>query len=277
MVSAALSAQAPDTVLPSAVSYLRVSTSRQGVSGLGLEAQRKAVQSYVSGRYQLLEEFVEVESGKSGVERPQLRDAIGKALLANATLVISKLDRLSRDAAFLLSLQNSGVKFVAADMPEANFLTVGLFAVIAEHERRVISERTRAALAAAKARGTKLGAPVGNKRLESYRRRFGNKRAVEGVRRAADDFSLRVRPLLWELISREPDISYSRLASKLEAHHAVTRRGRKTWSAAQVQRLCDRLGFEKAEGHRGSNKVSFVTDAAAVATVKDILAGRENF
>src|SRR3954468_19453965 len=141
------------------VSYLRVSTDRQGRSGLGLEAQRKAVADFLNGgRWDLIEEFVEVESGKRD-DRPKLAEALALCRLHNATLVIAKLARLSRDAAFLLGLQKAGVRFVAADMPEANELVVGTMTVVAQAERKMISARTKAALAAAKARGVRLGKP----------------------------------------------------------------------------------------------------------------------
>src|ERR687889_2865459 len=141
------------------VSYLRVSTDRQGRSGLGLEAQRKAVEDFLNGgRWNLIAEFVEVETGKRD-DRPKLAEALSLCRLHNATLVIAKLDRLSRDAAFLLGLQKAGVRFVAADMPEANEMVVGIMAVVAQAEREMISARTRAALAVAKARGKRLGNP----------------------------------------------------------------------------------------------------------------------
>ena len=142
------------------VSYLRVSTKRQGESGLGLEAQRKAVSDFLNGgNWKLVEELVEVESGKHDHNRPALHKALEACKVYGATLVIAKLDRLSRDAHFLLGLQKAGVKFVAADMPEANEMVVGIMALVAQAERRMISERTKAALQAAKARGVKLGNP----------------------------------------------------------------------------------------------------------------------
>ena len=135
------------------VSYLQVSTAKQGASGLGLEAQRKAVEDFLNGgQWKLISEHVEVESGADD-ERPKLAEALARCRLHNATLVIAKLDRLSRDAHFLLGLQKAGVRFVAADMPEANEMVVGIMAVIAQAERKMISARTKAALAAAKARG----------------------------------------------------------------------------------------------------------------------------
>src|SRR5271156_4544949 len=143
------------------VSYLRVSTARQGQSGLGLEAQRASVADYLNGgKWEVIKEFVEVESGSRN-DRPELAKAMSLCRLRNATLVIAKIDRLSRDAHFLLGLQKAGVRFVAADMPEANEMVVGIMAVVAQAERKMISTRTKAALAAAKARGVKLGGARG--------------------------------------------------------------------------------------------------------------------
>ena len=139
------------------VTYLRVSTDRQGQSGLGLEAQRAAVAFYIAGRA-LLGEFVEVESGRKD-DRPQLAAALALCRQHKARLVIAKLDRLARSVALISGLMESGVEFVAADMPEANRFMLHIMAAVAEHEREMISQRTRAALAVAKARGTRLGNP----------------------------------------------------------------------------------------------------------------------
>lgn len=139
------------------ISYLRVSTDRQGASGLGIETQRSAVTSFLNGgRWELIREFVEVESGGKN-DRVHLAEALRMCRLYGAKLVIAKLDRLSRDAHFLLGLEKAGVDFVAADMPNANRLTIGIMAMVAEAERRMISRRIKEALAAAKARGRKLG------------------------------------------------------------------------------------------------------------------------
>ena len=138
--------------------YCRVSTQKQGRSGLGLEAQRETVRQFVASRGGriIAPEYVEVETGKDD-HRPELAKALKRCRATGATLVVAKLDRLSRNAAFLMTLRDSGVQFVAADLPEANTMTVGVMAVVAQHEREAISERTRAALAAAKRRGVVLG------------------------------------------------------------------------------------------------------------------------
>jgi DNA invertase Pin-like site-specific DNA recombinase len=142
------------------ISYLRVSTSKQEQSGLGLEAQRAAVETYLNGgNWEIVEEVVEIESGKSHRNRPELARALDACRRYGARLVISRLDRLSRDPVFLLSLRDAGIDFVAVDLPQANRLTVGIMALVAEQEREAISQRTKAALAAVKARGVKLGNP----------------------------------------------------------------------------------------------------------------------
>ena len=144
------------------VSYIRVSTEKQGRSGLGEEAQREAVAAYLNGgRWKLLEEFVEVETGKGSnalARRPQLHAALALARKSKATLLIAKLDRLARNVSFIAQLMDAGVDFVAVDNPHASRLTLHILAAVAEHEREMIAERTKAALAAAKARGTVLGA-----------------------------------------------------------------------------------------------------------------------
>ena len=141
------------------VVYLRVSTPGQGRSRLGLEAQQAAVSRYLAGRPgEVLETVTEVESGARG-DRPALARALRRCRLSGATLVVAKLDRLSRDQGFIHGLRDAGVAFVVADMPEANTLTIGVMAAMAEYERELISERTRAGLAAAKARGVTLGGP----------------------------------------------------------------------------------------------------------------------
>ncbi len=141
------------------IAYYRVSTDRQGASGLGLEAQREAVRRFLIGRGPLMAEFTELESGKKHTNRPQLLSALDECRKRRAVLVIAKLDRLARNVHFISGLMNSDVEFVAVDMPTANRLTIHILAAVAEHEREMISTRTKDALAAAKARGTRLGNP----------------------------------------------------------------------------------------------------------------------
>ena len=138
------------------INYYRVSTAKQGRSGLGLEAQRAAIETFCASRsWEPLEEYTEVESGKRD-DRPELIKALHHAKMTGATLVIAKLDRLSRNMAFLATLQDAGAKFIAADMPEASELTIHIMAAMAQAERKAISKRTKEALAAAKAWGQKL-------------------------------------------------------------------------------------------------------------------------
>jgi DNA invertase Pin-like site-specific DNA recombinase len=142
------------------VAYYRVSTDKQGIKGLGMDAQRDAVARFMAGKGQLAGEFIEVESGRKD-NRPQLLAALAECRKRRAVLVIAKLDRLARNVHFISGLMNSDVEFVAVDMPSANRLTIHILAAVAEHEREMISQRTKAALSAAKARGTKLGNPRG--------------------------------------------------------------------------------------------------------------------
>lgn len=147
---------------PRFVAYFRVSTAKQGKSGLGLEAQRASVEQFiVSACGTIVAEFIEVESGTRS-DRPKLTDALRLCRIHNATLVIAKLDRLARNVAFISNLMESGVDFTAVDFPSANRLTIHILAAVAEHEAHIIRERTRTALAAAKARGVVLGGNRGN-------------------------------------------------------------------------------------------------------------------
>jgi DNA invertase Pin-like site-specific DNA recombinase len=217
------------------VSYLRVSTARQGRSGLGLEAQRKSVEDYLNGgNWELAREFVEIESGKRS-DRPQLDKAFQLCRLLGAKLVIAKLDRLSRDAHFLLGLEKAGVDFVAADMPQANRLTIGIMAVMAEHERRMISERTKAALAAAKRRGVKLGGDRGA-RLTAKAMAAG--RAVIADRSRAR--ALDLAPTIAELRSAGRE-SLRELAAGLDERGIPAAKGGR-WSANQVARMLEAAG-----------------------------------
>lgn len=217
------------------ISYLRVSTQQQGRSGLGIEAQREAVNKYLNGGdWKLLGEYAETESGKRA-DRPKLQAALDRCKLTGATLVIAKLDRLNRDAHFLLGMQKSGVDFVCADMPDANRLTVGIMALVAQQEREMISRRTREALAAAKARGQKLGCPNGAKHL----RRFGNELGVKAIKSNADARAEGLRATVQD-IQRGGVISLAGIAQELNAQQIKTARGGK-WHPSSVKRLVKRL------------------------------------
>jgi DNA invertase Pin-like site-specific DNA recombinase len=214
------------------ISYLRVSTQRQGKSGLGLEAQREAVLEFLNGgRWTLVQEVVEVESGKRN-DRPALATALSLCRIHAATLVVAKLDRLARNVAFISTLMEAGVEFVAVDLPQANRLTVHIMAAMAEYEASAISTRTKAALAAARARGTKLGgyrwdiqtiASKGN--LESIK-----VRAAKASKRAAD-----LLPMIAD-IKAKGATSLHQIAAGLNERGIKTARGGK-WSAVQVQRI----------------------------------------
>ena len=218
------------------VSYLRVSTDKQGRSGLGLEAQRTAVTSYLNGgAWKLVAEVVEVESGKRK-DRPKLAEAIALCRAHRATLVVAKLDRLARNAAFLLNLRDAGIEFIACDMPDANRMTVGILAVVAEDEAERISARTKAALAAAKARGSKLG---------GFRGHAGTAEDTATARAAkskkATERALNLAPIIARL-DPAGAASLRTLAKQLNAEGIPTPRGAGIWTAAAVARLRARLG-----------------------------------
>lgn len=219
------------------VSYLRVSTARQGQSGLGLEAQATAIEAYARrvGGHQL-QTFTEIESGRNN-QRPELAKALHLAKVTGATLVIAKLDRLSRNAAFLLSLKESGVKFVAADMPEANELTVGIMALVAQQEREAISRRTSEALQAARVRGVRLGNPNGAAALK--RAAKGNASALQAIQGKADSHAENLRPVLHALTA-EGITSLGSIATALNDRGMLTPRGGR-WHKSSVRNLLDRL------------------------------------
>lgn len=217
--------------------YYRVSTDAQGRSRLGLEAQRQSVRSLCEGRsWDIVAEFTEVESGKRN-DRPQLNAALDHARLTGAKLVVAKLDRLSRDAAFTLQLRNSGVDFTCADNPDVNRLTIGLLAVINEDERERISERTKAALAAAKARGQKLGNPNGAAAIR--RAAKGNGASVQVIKGNADAFAEGLRETV-ERIRASGVTSLVGIAAELNGSHMRTARGG-AWHASSVKNLLRRL------------------------------------
>lgn len=225
------------------VAYYRVSTAAQGRSGLGLEAQENAVLTYLNGgSWHLKAAYTEVESG-GRADRPELAKALAACRRHRAQLIVAKLDRLSRDARFLLNLKAEGVKFVVADMPEANDLTVDLFAILAAHERRVISERTKAALAAAKRRGVALGGHP--ERISRAAARRGSRASAALRSDRADQMARDFAPRLEEL--RAAGVTSLRaIARALNEDSTPAPRGGE-WSATQVARLLSRIETDASQ------------------------------
>ncbi len=219
------------------VTYTRVSTKRQGESGLGLEAQQAAISAYAAtNAAQIVAAFTEVESGRKN-DRPELAKAMRMARVMGARLVIAKLDRLSRNAAFLLNLRDAGVDFVACDNPHATPLTIGVLALVAEEEARAISARTKAALTAAKARGTVLGNPNGAAALR--RAAMGNGASRAAMTANADRRAAMFVDVLEDL-DRAGFTTLQAVADELNRRGICTPRG-KTWYPASVANLRARL------------------------------------
>jgi DNA invertase Pin-like site-specific DNA recombinase len=212
---------------PTYIAYLRVSTVRQGESGLGMEAQKTAVETFVRQHQgAIAATYVEVESGKRS-DRPELAKALAAAKKAKATLLIAKLDRLARNVAFIATMMDNKVDFVACDQPFASRLTLHILAAVAEDEARRISERTKAALAAAKARGTKLGSPVARKTIAIARAaRSAYAQQGNATRRAVirDVQASGVKTLVG-------------IAAALQARGVKTPAGNSNWQPVQVSRL----------------------------------------
>jgi DNA invertase Pin-like site-specific DNA recombinase len=206
------------------VAYYRVSTDRQGRSGLGLAAQQAAVRSYL-GTAKPIAEFTEIETGRRN-DRPELDRALGLCRKRKARLVIAKLDRLSRNLAFIAALMDSGVEFVAVDNPHATRLTLHILAAVAEHEREMIADRTKAALQAAKARGIRLGRNGADRLAPAYRAK-----AIERARQLA--------PLLAEL--KAAGLSARQIAAQLTARGIPTPTGAR-WHAQTIIRMIYRAG-----------------------------------
>jgi len=219
------------------IAYYRVSTIKQGQSGLGLEAQKTSVTGYLNSKSgELLAEYTEIQSGKKDENRPELQAALRQCRLSGATLLIAKIDRLSRNPAFLISLQDSSTNFVCVDMPEANNFTVGMMAVMAGYYRQQISDNTKAALKAAKAKGVKLGNP----RLDEFRNTdTTNARAAKisnAKQRNAD-----ILEIINEMVgAMRPDqrdcVSLRTIASLLNDAGYTTARG-KAWVSTSVSRV----------------------------------------
>jgi DNA invertase Pin-like site-specific DNA recombinase len=221
------------------VAYYRVSTTKQGADGLGMEAQQRAVAAYAAGRGEIVAAFTEVESGKRK-DRPELGKALEECRRSAAVLVVAKLDRLARNVAFIAALMDAGVDFVAVDFPEANRLTLHILAAVAEHERLMIGDRTRAALASAKARGVVLGNP-------ELRRDGG-----ETARRAARAKTQRAKERAAELAVQVDRIraagrtTYAGIAEALNDLGIPTPRGRR-WHASSARRLVLRMPERPSE------------------------------
>jgi DNA invertase Pin-like site-specific DNA recombinase len=212
------------------VAYLRVSTNKQGIDGLGIAAQEQAIRAYNGN---VIGTFVEVESGKKK-DRPELRKALDHCKLTGSTLIVAKLDRLARNVNFISSLMESKVDFVCCDFPEASPLTLHIMSAVAEHEARAISTRTKAALAQAKARGVKLGNP----NLTSEGRSIGSTRGVESIKAKAEEDARRVIPTIQALQGQ--GLSLRGIAAELNAMSVKTPRG-KLWTPTAVKNALARI------------------------------------
>lgn len=223
------------------IAYYRVSTKRQGRSGLGLEAQKNSVADFLNGgHWTLIDEFTEVESGKRS-DRPELAKALALCRVMNAQLVVAKMDRLARNVAFISALMESGVDFVACDIPQANKLTIHVLAAVAEAEAEAISTRTKAALAVARARGVKLGGYRVNS-ATIYRK--GVKASVKARSQAAQARAEDLTPVI-EAIKADGATSLRQIAAVLNKRQIPSARGGQ-WSATQVQRVMDRARYSDA-------------------------------
>lgn len=215
-----------------AVAYYRVSTKQQGRSGLGLDAQRAAIQELVTREnIELVGEYTEIETGTGKRLRPQLYKAIEACRQSEAILLIAKLDRLARNVHFLTGLMESGIRFRACDLPEADRFTVHILAAVAQREAELISERTKAALAAAKRKGVTLGNPKG----------FAPGVQRKGViaRQAAAEEHYKGIVLDHICALRDSGLSYRAIAERLNGAGQRTRKG-KEWGPTQVKRVYDR-------------------------------------
>lgn len=217
------------------IAYYRVSTDRQARSGLGLDAQREAVERYIAAHgAKLLATYTEAESGKRN-DRPELAKALAHAKKTKATLVIAKLDRLSRNLAFIANLMESGVEFVCCDMPSANSLTLHIIASVAEYERKLISERTKAALAQARARGVRLGNPNTPRNVEMAVKAH-SAAALERARVILD-----IADELYEESGRTQEPTLAEIAAALNERDIPTERGG-PWGISSVSSLLLRYG-----------------------------------
>lgn len=217
------------------VAYYRVSTDRQGASGLGLQAQRDAIHHYLNGgRWSLIGEFTEIESGtrKRLSKRPMLESAVKLCKRERATLIVAKLDRLARDVQFISELLNSQVKFICADAPEADRTFLQMMSVFAEYEGRRIGERTKAALHQLKKQGKKLGSPTPE---------IGSAAGTKVLVEQADAYADRVGPVVREIIKKSGASTLRDIASALQHKGVLTPRGNSEWRPSQVSNLLKRV------------------------------------
>jgi DNA invertase Pin-like site-specific DNA recombinase len=226
------------------VAYYRVSTKKQGDSGLGLEAQQEMVARYLNGgNWKLVKEFTEIESGtRKGNNRPQLKEALAACKLYGATLVIAKLDRLYRNVYMVSCLQESGVEFVCCDNPHMGKSMVQVSAVFAEMEADKISQRTKEALAAKKRRGEPTGATCWKSnagKLSADNQKKGRALAVASIKAKSAEFAERVLPKIKDIREGNPIITSYGIAKALDAQNIPTMRGKK-WSAMAVGKLLAR-------------------------------------
>jgi len=219
------------------ITYFRVSTAKQGQSGLGLEAQQASVEAFTSNG-EVLATYTEIETGTSKRERPQLNSAIAHAKRTNATLVVAKLDRLARSVSFVSSLLESGVDFIAADNPSANKLTIHILSAVAEAEAEAISSRTKLALAAAKARGVVLGNPQNMSEADRRRgRQLGARAGAAAMKKKAKQAYSHIEEGM--LAKRAAGASLQSIAEELNRDGERTTRG-SLWTRVAVSRVLRR-------------------------------------
>jgi DNA invertase Pin-like site-specific DNA recombinase len=222
------------------VAYYRVSTQKQGKSGLGLDAQRKMVADFIaSNGGELVAEYTEVESGKVDA-RPELIAAMKKADLVGGKLLVGKLDRLSRDLHFITSLQKSRVDFVVCDLPGCDSFTINIYGALAQREREMISARTKAGLQAAKAKGKKLG----TNNLKPELVKDASAKGVAVIREMADTFAAKVNTVIQDMLSQGK--SLRAIARELDSLNVKTARGGQ-WTPTAVRNILQRL--ERIEGN----------------------------
>lgn len=219
------------------VGYLRVSTDKQGRSGLGLQSQEQIIHDTVKrNNWTLLQQFVEVESGKSDTNRSQLKAALEMCERTGAKLLVAKLDRLSRDLAFIANLMKTKTQFVACDFPEANTFTIHILSAMAEYERRLISERTKAALITARSRGTKLGNP---KNLTKQHADRGRKLGTKARQQNADEFAKRLSPVIKGYL--DEGLSLNGIARRLKRGGVLSATGKANWTPTGVKHVINRM------------------------------------